>query len=102
MNEIVLFNSIIAAFFITTFIVLAYWLVPSRTRRYRERLVDLYVAGTIRKFATEDKLDLDEEYKAFFKDYKKQGLSIKGLSKVVEEELSEKVIGVQEKALGKK
>jgi len=74
----------------------------TKTKRYREELVDMYVSATIRKFAKDDGLDLMEEYKTFLKESKKKKLEEKGLSKVVEEELSEKVILEQEKKIDKK
>jgi len=74
----------------------------STTNQYREKLVDLYVASTIRKFAKEDNLDLDAEYKIFKSEEKKQKLETQSLSGVVENELSEKVISAQEKKLVKK
>ena len=71
----------------------------TKTGNYRRKLVDLYVAGTIRKLATKDDVNLDNEYKAFVKDAKKYNLKDKGLSSVVEDELSEKVIDAQDKVL---
>jgi len=74
----------------------------TKTRRYREKLVDMYVSATIRKFAKEDGLDLGEEYKTYLKEEKKNNLKDKGLSRVVEEELSEKVTEEQDKKVNKK
>ena len=73
----------------------------TKTKKYREQLVDMYVSATVRKFAKDDGLDLADEYKTFVKESKKEKLKDKGLSKVVEEELSEKVILEQEKNLNK-
>ncbi len=77
-------------------------LSPSKTKRYREQLVDMYVSATVRKFAKDDGLDLEEEYKTFMDKSKKEKLKTTGLSDVVEDELSEKVIQKQEKKLNKK
>ena len=43
-----------------------------KTQNYRKVVADMFVAGTIRKLAEEDKIDLDEEYKKFQKYEKKQ------------------------------
>jgi len=74
----------------------------SKTRIYSNKLVDLYVASTIRKFAKEDGLNLEEEYKLFVSELKKEKLETKGLRKTVEGELAEKVIAKQEEKVIKK
>jgi hypothetical protein len=73
----------------------------SKTKKYRERLSDMYVAGTIRNLSKKDCIDLDEEYKVFLKQQKKKYLEEKRIDDVVEVELSEKIIDEQEKALKK-
>lgn len=70
-----------------------------KTKEYREELVDLYVAATVRKFATDDGLNLEDEYKNFVKTQKKRKLEEKGLSNTIEDELSEQVIAKQEEKL---
>ena len=74
----------------------------TKTRQYREKLVDMYVASTIRKYAKEDNLNLDEEYLTFLKEEKRRKLSEKGLSRVIEEELSEKISIEQDKKISDK
>ncbi len=65
---------------------------PSKSKKYREILTDLYVAGKVRQFATEDKVDLDIEKVNFERWSKKQLLNDKGLGRTIEENLKEKVI----------
>lgn len=70
-----------------------------KTTDYRKRIMDLYVAGTIRKLAKQDSIDLDEEFKEFIRSEKKRKAQLKELDEVIENELSEKVIDSNEKAL---
>jgi hypothetical protein len=72
-----------------------------RTKKYRQKLVDMYIAGTVRKLAKEEGIDLDEEYKTFVKESKKKHLSEKNLDDVIEEEKAEKYIEEQEKKVKK-
>lgn len=65
---------------------------PSKSKKYREVLTDLYVAGKVRLFAKEDNVDLDVERVNFDRWSKKQLLNDKGLSIAVEENLKERVI----------
>jgi len=88
--------------FIGLIVIISNLVSGTKTKRYREQLVDMYVSATVRKYAKDDGLDLAEEYKTFVKESKNQRLEEKGLSKVVEEELSEKVISKQEEKLNKK
>jgi len=74
----------------------------SKSKKYREEIVDLYVIGTVKKFAKEDGIDLEEEYKAFKKDLKREKLERKGLDSAIEEELKEQVVAKQEEKLSKK
>jgi len=87
------------------FIVLAVGIMSlvngTKTKRYREQLVDMYVSASIRKFAKDDGLDLSEEYKTFVTESKKANLKYNGLSKVVEEELAERVVEEQEEKINK-
>ena len=82
--------TILMAFIIV--LVVLYLVNPSRSKKYRELLTDLYVSGKIRQFADEDKVDLDVEKLNFERYSKNQLLTDKGLSKVIEEDLKEKVI----------
>jgi hypothetical protein len=74
----------------------------TRSKKYRELMVDMYVVGMIKKFATEDELDLIKELKEFSIIEKKAKISTKGLSYVIEDELKEKVAKVAEEKLEKK
>ena len=75
---------------------------PRKTDRHRKKLVDMYVSGMIRKFAKAEGIDLEEEYKLFVKESKKEKLYEKSLDNVVETELSEKIITDNEKKIEKK
>ena len=63
----------------------------SKTGKYRETITDMYVAATIRKYADEDKLNLDEEYKKYSKWQKKKDLKDKELDYALESNLKDKV-----------
>ena len=62
-----------------------------KTQNYRKVVADMFVAGTIRKLAEEDKIDLDEEYKKFQKYEKKQRNKEKDLDQAIEANLKDKV-----------
>jgi len=64
---------------------------PSKTRKYRQRIVDLYVSAKTRKFAKEEQLDLDEEYKLFLKSDKKYRRESMKFDDALEDELKEKL-----------
>jgi hypothetical protein len=68
----------------------------SKSNRYRSLLTDMYVVGVIKKFATEDGIDLTKELKLFNKIQKQKGMSDKALDQVIEEELKEKIAKVTE------
>jgi len=67
------------------------FLVPTKSRRYRRELTDLYVAGRIRQLATEDKIDLNQEYESFKKWVKKKQMEDKDLDNVIEGDLKDRV-----------
>ena len=73
----------------------------SKSREYRELLVDMYVVGMIKKFASEDKIDLIKELKEYAKIEKRSRLSEKGLSNVIEDELKEKISKTSEEHIAK-
>jgi len=73
----------------------------TKTNQHRKKLVDMYVSGMIRKFAKDDGVDLENEYKLFVKESKKEKLYLKDLDSVVEAELSEKIVDKQERELSK-
>ena len=66
--------------------------LKNRSGRYREDLINMYVAATIRKIAKEDKIDLNEEYEIFKKWAKKRKLEEKGLDYAIEEDLKDKIV----------
>lgn len=68
----------------------------SKSQRYRSLLTDMYVVGMIKKFADEDKIDLNKELKIFNKIQKQKGMSDKALDQVIEDELKEKIAKVTE------
>lgn len=74
---------------------------PSKTNKHRKKLVDMYVAATVRKLAKEEGLDLEAEYKLFIKESKREKLYEKSLDNTIEDELQEKVIAQNEKELTK-
>jgi hypothetical protein len=66
----------------------------SKSQRYRSLLSDMYIVGMIKKFADEDKIDLNKELKIFNKIQKQKGMSEKALDQVIEDELKEKIAKV--------
>jgi hypothetical protein len=68
----------------------------SKSNRYRSLLTDMYVVGMVKKFATEDGIDLTKELKLFNKIQKQKGMSDKALDQVIEDELKEKIAKVTE------
>lgn len=75
---------------------------PSKSKNYRELITDMYVAGTVRKLATEDKVSLEDEYKAFQKFERKRKSEDKSLDSQIETTLKEKVIERTDKELSAK
>ena len=73
-------------------IIIAVIVIPSRPKRYRRELVDLYVAAKVRTIAAKENLNLTEEYESFKRWLKKQRLEEKDLDSAMEEELKEKLI----------
>ena len=72
-----------------------------KTKKYREEVADLYVAGKIRNIATEDNVKIDEEKLKFLEWYKKERKAsrmVTSLDNMVEAELMEKVSEPVEKA----
>ena len=62
-----------------------------KSKRYRQELGDIYVAAKIKEIATNEKLDLNEEFIQFNKWVKNEEIKTKDYDLVVEEELSEKI-----------
>ena len=62
-----------------------------KSQDYRKLLSDMYVSATIRKFAEEDKIDLEVEENKFKKWLKKKSILGKDVDSVVMEELKEKI-----------
>jgi len=63
----------------------------SKSKQYRELVSDMYVAGVVKKFAKEDGVDLEIEYKEFKKWEKKSKMSDKNLDSAIEANLKDKV-----------
>ena len=65
--------------------------IPSKTKRYRISLTDLYVAGKIRQLADKDKIDISEEFEAFKSWTKKRRIEEQALDETIEKEIQEKI-----------
>jgi len=65
---------------------------PSKTRRYRQQLVDMYISGRVRQLAEKDKINLDEEYTKFLIDEKKRNTKLHNLDTVLEDEIKEELV----------
>lgn len=70
-----------------------------KTSKYRAVVTDMYVAGTIRKLAKEDNVDLDLEYKNFKKWDRKDKHLGRDLDNAVESELKDKIAAKNEAAI---
>lgn len=66
----------------------------SKSRRYRERLSDLYVSAKIRQLAKEDNLDLKEELKLMLESIKDSKKYFQSLDETIEMELQDRVMGL--------
>jgi hypothetical protein len=73
-------------------IILALLFNNSKTKKYRRDVTNLYVAGKIRQIATEDKINISEEYERFKKFIKKRNMEEWDLDTTIEEELKEKIV----------
>jgi hypothetical protein len=63
----------------------------SKTKKYREYIADLFVAGKIRQYASNDKIDLEKEEMNFLNWDKKKRNTQRALDNVVENELNERI-----------
>jgi len=72
-------------------------ITPSRTRRYRKELSDLYVAGRIKQIAKKDNIDLDEELKSYRLYRKKRNIESSNLDNTIEEDLQDKIVDEESK-----
>lgn len=64
----------------------------SRSRNYRDVLVDLFVAGRIRQIAESKDIDLTEEYESFKLFIKKRRLRTIDLGEAIEDDLKEELL----------
>jgi len=85
-----------------TILVLAFFFTPSRTRRYRQELADLYVAAKIKEIAAKEKLDLAAEFEDFKKWKKNKMMEELSLDRAIEEDLKEKIGEPEEPKVSKK
>lgn len=85
-------------FFLILIIVISIF-TPSKSKKARETFSDLYVIGMIRKFAKEDEINLDDEFKQLRKIGKLQRVSKQSLDKKIEQELKEKIQAKSEKKI---
>jgi len=67
---------------------------PRKSLSYRKLLVDMYVAGKIRKFAEKDGINFADEEENFHKWCKKERLMDLTLDGAIEESLQEKIMEV--------
>ena len=67
------------------------FMAPRKSKMYRRVIADLYVAGKIKKFAEEDKINLVEEEINFNRWLKKERLRDFSLDNVVEIDLNERI-----------
>ncbi len=77
---------------LAAFVVWMFGMIHPKSKRYRELLSDMYVAGKVKQIAKKDDIDLVKELKDYTSFIKKTNLNLKEISKVVEEELNEKIV----------
>lgn len=68
--------------------------MATRTKRYREKIADMYVVGKIKKFAEEDDIDINKEWELYETILQKANKKDKGdlaLSDAVEDNLVAKI-----------
>jgi hypothetical protein len=93
-EEAIILGMILGMFILIPALVLFVLLMSSRkTKRYRKEIMDMYVSSKIKQLATEDGLNIEEEYKLYENWAKKQSLtdSNKELDDVVEDNLKEEI-----------
>lgn len=73
----------------------------TKSQEYRSLMSDMYVVGMVKKFATEDGIDLIKELKEFAKIERKKKLSDKAIDQVISDNLKEKVDAKSEKEIDK-
>jgi hypothetical protein len=85
--------SIVIGFFMFLILIVAVKSIfeKSKTKKYREDLTNLFVAGKIKQIAGKESIDLDKELKEFRIFEKKMNCSFKDLDDVVEDELKEQI-----------
>ncbi len=69
---------------------------PRRSQTYRKLLTDMYVAGKIKKLASNEDINLANEEKNFNLWCKKKRLEYLDLDKAIEEEMKEKIAEEEE------
>ena len=70
-----------------------------KSRKARQLMTDLYVIGTIRKFADKDGIDLKEEMKTLRQIEKWEKASRKSLDNMIETELNEQISAESQKKI---
>jgi len=73
-------------------IVVIFFLFYRRSYEYRRVISDMYVVGKIKQIATEDKINLSDEFESFKKWVKNQKMEDDELHNTIEKELQERVI----------
>jgi hypothetical protein len=87
-------NAIIAIFALIVFFLVIMWAFNKaypQSRRYRELLSDMYVAGKIKRIASEDQIDLNEELKEFSKILRKTDIDTNSIDQVISNKLKERI-----------
>ena len=64
---------------------------PSKARKYRQDLSDMYVVGKIKQIAKKEGLDLNAEFAEFAKITKNKKIDYEALDSTVERNLQEKL-----------
>ena len=86
--------ALVALLFILFFVIILVLIAiysPSRSKRYRKMMTDLFVAGRIKQLAKEKEIDIAEEYESFKKWLKKERIVNEELDTTIERDLQEKL-----------
>lgn len=77
-------------------VVVIYFFAPSKSRRYRKMMADLFVVGRIKQLAKEKGIVLAKEFEEFKKWLKGLKLEEYSLDATIEEELKEDISKIKE------
>lgn len=102
MNELIIMYPIFGwvAIALIALIVCAYF-APSQSKRYRQDLTNMYVAGKIKQLAEKDDIDINAEFLQYAKITKNKKIDFESLDSTIERELQEDITEDNKKSTAK-